>query len=82
MILQDMRVNTKKYVVICANISFNEEGTPGRGSAIFLHCFGPLKPYTGGCVAIPEYIMVQVMQLVQPDCVVVIDTLDNMNGHF
>ena len=22
----------------CLNISFNEEGTPGRGSAIFLHC--------------------------------------------
>ena len=38
----------------CLNISFNEEGTPGRGSAIFLHCFGPLKPYTGGCVALPE----------------------------
>lgn len=32
----------------CLNISFNEEGTPGRGSAIFLHCFGPQKPWTGG----------------------------------
>lgn len=64
----------------CLNISFNEDGTPGRGSAIFLHCFGTRKPYTGGCVAIPEYIMKQVMQRVQPDCVVVIDTLEHLSG--
>ena len=64
----------------CLNISFNEEGTPGRGSAIFLHCFGPVKPYTGGCVAIPEYCMRFVMLKVQADCVVVIDTLENLGG--
>ena len=66
----------------CLNISFNEEGTPGRGSAIFLHCMGPLKPYTGGCVAVPENIMKLILQQVQPDCVVVIDTLENMHGSF
>ena len=66
----------------CLNISFNEEGTPGRGSAIFLHCFGPLKPYTGGCVAIPEYCMRFVMQQMREDCVVVIDTLENLGGAF
>ncbi len=66
----------------CLNISFNEEGTPGRGSAIFLHCLGPEKPYTGGCVAIPENIMRLVMQNVDEDCVVVIDTLENMGGSF
>ena len=64
----------------CLNISFNEEGTPGRGSAIFLHCLGPAKPWTGGCVAIPENLMQLVMENVQEDCVVVIDTLDNMGG--
>ena len=64
----------------CLNISFNDDGTAGRGSAIFLHCLGTQKPYTGGCVAIPEYIMKQFMQRVQPDCVVVIDTLENMSG--
>ncbi len=64
----------------CLNISFNEEGTPGRGSAIFLHCFGPTKPYTGGCVAVPEYSMKQIMQAVRPDCAVVIDTLENLGG--
>ena len=64
----------------CLNISFNEDGTPGRGSAIFLHCFGLKKPQTGGCVAVPEYIMRQIMQQVQPNCVVVIDTLENLGG--
>ena len=66
----------------CLNISFNEEGTPGRGSAIFLHCFGAAKPQTGGCVALPEYIMKQVMQRVREDCVVVIDTMENLGGSF
>ncbi len=66
----------------CLNISFNEEGTPGRGSAIFLHCFGPQKPWTGGCVAIPENMMKLVMQQVQADCVVVIDTVENMGVTF
>ena len=64
----------------CLNISFNEEGAPGRGSAIFLHCLGPTKPYTGGCVAVPEYIMKLVMRSVTEDCVVVIDTLENLGG--
>ena len=62
----------------CLNISFNEAGTPGRGSAIFLHCLGPVKPYTGGCVAVPENIMKLIMQQAQPDCVVVIDLLENL----
>ena len=66
----------------CLNISFNEEGTPGRGSAIFLHCFGPVKPWTGGCVAVPEYIMLMIMKNVQEDCVVVIDTADNLGIGF
>ena len=64
----------------CLNISFNEDGTPGRGSAIFLHCLGPTKPYTGGCVALPENLMRLVMQNVHEDCVVVIDTLENLGG--
>lgn len=64
----------------CLNISFNEDGTAGRGSAIFLHCLGSKKPYTGGCVAVPENIMKLIMQNVDPDCVVVIDTLENLGG--
>lgn len=66
----------------CLNISFNEVGAPGRGSAIFLHCLGPLKPYTGGCIAVPENIMKLIMQKVSADCVVVIDTLESLGGSF
>ena len=62
----------------CLNISFNEDGTPGRGSAIFLHCFGPWKPWTGGCVSVPENIMRKIMQNVREDCVVVIDTFESL----
>lgn len=65
----------------CLNISFNEDGTPGRGSAIFLHCPGQ-NSYTLGCVAVPEYIMVQILQCVEPDCVIIIDTVDNLNAAF
>ena len=64
----------------CLNISFNEEGAPGRGSAIFLHCFGLQKTYTGGCVAIPENLMKMVVRTVFEDCVVVIDTMENLNA--
>ena len=66
----------------CLNISFNEDGTPGRGSAIFLHCFGPQKPFTGGCVAVPENIMRMIMQQVSPECVVIIDTFESLGGSF
>ena len=71
-----------RHYQYCLNISYNEEGTPGAGSAIFLHCLGPNKPYTGGCVAIPEEQMKVVMQNVKPDCVVIIDSLDNLGGSF
>ncbi len=63
----------------CLNISYNEDGTPGRGSAIFLHCFGPEKPFCGGCVAIPADKMLRVMQNVLPGCTVVIDSLQNIS---
>ena len=66
----------------CLNISFNEDGTPGRGSAIFLHCLGPMKPWTGGCVAVPENIMKLIMMNVREDCVVVIDTAENLGISF
>lgn len=64
----------------CLNISYNEEGTPDLGSAIFLHCFGPVKPFTGGCVAIPEDHMRFVMQHIDADTVVVIDSFEALSG--
>ncbi len=62
----------------CLNISFNEEGVPGRGSAIFLHCFIPGKASTGGCVAVSEENMKRILQRVSPECVVVIDTKEDL----
>ena len=64
----------------CLNISWNIEGTPGKGSAIFLHCFTKNK-FTGGCVAIPEDKMREVVRLVKPGCVVVMDTSKNIKGY-
>ncbi|MBQ7528448.1 L,D-transpeptidase family protein [bacterium] len=66
----------------CLNISYNKDGIPGLGSAIFLHCLGPRKPFTGGCVAIPQDQMKRVLENVLPDCVVVIDSLGNLGGSF
>lgn len=57
----------------CLNISWNVEGTPGRGSAIFLHCQTKNK-YTGGCVAIPEGDMREVVMRVKAGCIVVMDS--------
>ncbi len=72
---------TRQYQY-CLNISYNADGVPGLGSAIFLHCMGPSKPYTGGCVAVPEDQMKIIMQNVKPDCTVVIDTMDNLGAEF
>lgn len=41
---------TKQYAY-AMNIGYNQEGTYGKGSAIFLHCFG-YNAYTLGCVAV------------------------------
>ena len=62
----------------CLNFSWNEDCTPGKGSAIFLHCLG-YNPYTAGCIAIPEKEMVKVLQNVHSDCVVVIDYMEMIN---
>ena len=61
----------------CLNISYNEQGTPGLGSAIFLHCYSD-KPYTGGCVAIPEADMKRFLTSVQPDCRIAIAAIGDL----
>lgn len=73
-------IDYNPHYIYAMNISYNEDGVAGKGSAIFLHCFGGQKPWTGGCVAIPEAKMLFVMHNVQPNCVVVIDTLENFGG--
>lgn len=84
--LPDLNTEDSEHIVdypvhyqYCLNISYNDTGTPGAGSAIFLHCLGPQKPYTGGCVAIPKDKIISVMQNVDSDCVVVIDSLEKIS---
>lgn len=64
----------------CLNISWNSDGTPKKGSAIFLHCYTKRK-FTGGCVAIPEEIMREVVMRVKSGCVVVMDTAKNIRRY-
>ena len=62
------------------NMGFNSECLPGHGSAFFFHSFRVNRPYTGGCVAVPEDIMKFIMQHVKPGCKITIDSLDNFGG--
>lgn len=64
----------------CLNISYNEECVPGLGSAIFLHCLAPARPFTGGCVSIPEDHMKYVMRSIDENTVVVLDTYEALSG--
>ena len=64
----------------CLNISWNSDGIPKKGSAIFLHCYTKRK-FTGGCVAIPEEIMREVVMRVKAGCVVVMDTAKNIRRY-
>ena len=84
--LPDLETESSEHIVdydphytYCMNISYNEKGTPGLGSAIFLHCFGPAKPYTGGCVALPEEKTRFVLRYVRRDCVVIIGSLQKLS---
>lgn len=58
--------------------SYNKSGIPGVGSAVFLHCTAEDMESTAGCVAIPEFYMQQLMKKVEPQCVLIIDTVDNI----
>ena len=84
--LPDLKTDDSEHIVdypyhyqYCMNISWNEKGRKGKGSAIFLHCLGPQKPYTGGCVALPRDQVIKAMQNVDKDCVVVIDSLKKLS---
>lgn len=55
---------TKQYAY-AMNIGYNIEGTQGKGSAIFLHCFGNYH-YTLGCVAVAQENMIRILQTCEP----------------
>lgn len=69
--------STYSYKYVLA-LDYNKECVPGAGSAIFLHCPSKGFKYTSGCIAIPEENMKQVMQLLQSDCVIIIDNEENI----
>lgn len=71
-------IDYKEQYQYCMNISWNEKGEEGKGSAIFLHCLGPDMPYTGGCIAIPKDKVVIALRHVREDCIVVIDDLEKL----
>lgn len=72
-------IDYKKAYQYCLNISYNEEGTPGKGSAIFLHCY-PDNNYTEGCIAIPEDAMKFILRRVDENCVLLIDHMENLKA--
>ena len=51
-----------------------------KGFGFFLHSFRVNRPYTCGCVAVPEDIMRFVMQHVKPGCRITVDSLENFGG--
>lgn len=61
--------------------TYNEDCVPYAGCAIFLHC--PVKNGrpTSGCIAIPEVYMIQTMTLLKEDCVIVIDTVEDIMNY-
>ena len=73
-------IDYNPHYVYGLNMGYNVECTPGKGAALFMHCFGPVKPWTGGCVGLPENKMLFVMQHVRPGCACVIDSLQNLGG--
>ena len=66
--------------IYCLNIGYNKECIAGKGSALFIHCLDARRPWTGGCVALPEEKMKLVMQTIKPGCIAVIDSLQNLGG--
>lgn len=51
-------------------LNYNSACIPGKGSAIFLHCSSGSSTY--GCIAVPENVMISLLQNITPGCTVVI----------
>ena len=62
------------------NMGYNAECGKEKGFGFFFHCFRVNRPYTGGCVGVPENIMKFIMQHIKPGCKITIDSLENMKG--
>jgi len=73
-------IDYNPHYLYALNMGYNAECTPGRGAALFMHCFGLNYPWTGGCVGLPEDKMRFVVQHVRPGCACIIDSLKNLGG--
>lgn len=69
------------YYNYCIDTGYNPEGTPGLGSAIFLHCSMGIN--TGGCIAVPEADMITVLRnYVEGGTYIVLDTKGNFEKYY
>lgn len=55
-------IDYKPYYHYALAIGYNRKGIYKKGAAIFLHVMNSNKPYTSGCVAVPEKSMVTIMK--------------------
>lgn len=60
------------------SISYNEDCVPGVGSAIFLHCTAERPKATDGCIAVSEEALREILQVLEKDCVLIIDTAERV----
>ncbi|MDO5702825.1 MAG: hypothetical protein Q4G47_05675 [Lachnospiraceae bacterium] len=58
------------------SLSYNEKGTPFKGSAIFLHAMGRNSFYTGGCISVPFDAMTTLITRIKPTAKIIIDSAD------
>lgn len=54
------------------DLGYNKACAPYAGNAIFLHCWLEPDRYTGGCVAVSEESMIQLLKLLPPGAIVTI----------
>lgn len=62
------------------NMGYNAECEVRKGFAFFFHCYRVNRTYTGGCVAVPENIMLFIMRHIKPGCRITIDSLERFGG--
>lgn len=65
----------------CIDTGYNPEGTPYKGSALFLHCSAGKN--TGGCIAIPEAAMTEILRNYQEGSTyILLDSLGNFEQYY
>lgn len=73
-----------RYYNYCLNIEYNKEHTPGKGSALFLHCNradGAVET-THGCISVDQDQMIRILQLATEHTWLLCDTPDRLNSYY